>query len=121
MRFRRHGFPAMNKEEKKAAIFAWKERKPVAGIFAVRCAATGEVWVGQSPNLDKAQNKVWFSLRMGGSFYGSLQTAWTVHGENGFTFEALEQLEEEDNAYIRKKQLNARAGFWREKLGAILL
>lgn len=111
-------FSAMNKEEKKAAIAAYKERKVDAGIYAVRCATTGEVWVGKTPDLDKAQNKIWFSLRLGSRFYGTLQTAWTAHGENAFSFEVLERLEEEENAYLRKKLMSARAGFWREKLGA---
>jgi hypothetical protein len=111
----------MNKEERKVAIAAYKERKPSIGVFAVRCAATGEVWVGTSPNLDKAQNKVWFSLRMGNSFYRSLQIAWIRHGEGSFSFEMLERikdLEDEDSVYIRKTQLAERARFWREKFGA---
>lgn len=109
----------MNKDQKKAAVAAYKERKAVAGIFAVRCAASGEVWVGATPNLDKAQNQIWFTLRMGNSFYRSLQIAWTAHGEGSFAFEALEQLEEEESPYIRKALLKERAAFWRAKLGAL--
>jgi hypothetical protein len=111
----------MNKDERKAAIAAYKERQAAIGVFAVRCRATGKVWVGTSPNLDKVQNKIWFSLRMGSSFYRDLQAAWAQHGEAGFSFEVLERikdLEEEGSAYIRKTQLADRARFWRGQLGA---
>ena len=33
--------------DRKAAIAAYKERKTIAGVFVVRCAASGEAWVGQ--------------------------------------------------------------------------
>ena len=50
---------------RKDPINAYKERKPKAGIFAVRCAPTGDVWIGESRNLDAQQNSVWFTLRNG--------------------------------------------------------
>jgi hypothetical protein len=31
----------MNGEDRKAAVAAYKKRKPAAGIFAVRCATSG--------------------------------------------------------------------------------
>lgn len=37
----------MTGEDRKAAIAAYKERKVIGGVYAVRCAATGEVWVGR--------------------------------------------------------------------------
>jgi hypothetical protein len=37
--------------DRKAAIAAYKERKTVAGIYVIRCAASGGAWVGQAPNL----------------------------------------------------------------------
>ena len=55
----------MKIDDKKAAIAAWKKRKPAAGIFAVRCAASGRAWIGQTLNLDTIRNRVWFSLRVG--------------------------------------------------------
>ncbi|MET4040164.1 hypothetical protein ABIC03_001849 [Bradyrhizobium sp. RT6a] len=44
--------------DRKAAIAAHKERKTVAGVYVVRCAASGEAWVGQAPNLDTIQNRI---------------------------------------------------------------
>lgn len=107
----------MNKDDKKAAVAAYKERKSVAGIFAVRCIATSEVWVGQSPNLDKAQNRIWFTLRMGASTYRTLQPVWNAQDEKDFAFDVLEEIDDEPDAYTRKKILADRAAFWRDKLG----
>ena len=104
--------------DRKAAIAAYKERKTVAGIYVVRCAATGEAWVGQAANLETIQNRTWFTLRQGGHPCRSLQAAWTAHGPDNFTFEACERLEEEEVPYVRAALLKERALHWRTELGA---
>jgi hypothetical protein len=59
----REGQPVTS--DRKAAIAAYKERKTIAGIFVIRSKASAEQWVGQAPNLEKIQNRIWFSLRQG--------------------------------------------------------
>ena len=103
---------------RKAAIAAYKERKTVAGILLIRCKATAETWVGQTPNLEKIQNRIWFSLRQGSHTCRSLQAAWTTHGPDSLTFEECERLEDEETAYIRDALLKERALHWRAQLGA---
>ena len=104
--------------DRKAAIAAYKERKTIAGVFVVRCAATGEAWVGQAPNLETIQNRIWFSLRQGSHPCRSLQAAWNAHGEAGLTFGECERLEDEDSAYVRNALLNERIVHWRAELTA---
>jgi hypothetical protein len=41
----------MNRSERKAALSAYKERRAVAGVYAIHCAATGEQWLGSAPDL----------------------------------------------------------------------
>jgi hypothetical protein len=106
----------MKSDDRKAATAAFKKEKPVAGIFAVRCAATGEVWVGQSINLDSIQNRIWFSLRMGSHSNRALQSAWTAHGADAFAFEPLERLKEEELTYVRDALLKERFVHWRSAL-----
>src|SRR5215212_2906165 len=108
----------MKSEDRKAAVAAYKKRKIAAGIYAVRCIPTGAVWVGQAPDLSTIQNRLWFSLRLGGSTHRSLQDAWRAEGEEAFTFEILERLEEEEIAYVRDRLLQARLMHWSEKLQA---
>jgi hypothetical protein len=104
--------------DRKAAIAAYKERKTIAGIFVVRCAASGEAWVGQAPNLETIQNRTWFTLRQGGHPCRSLQAAWNAHGEAGLTFGECERLEDEESAYVRNAMLKERAAHWLAELNA---
>lgn len=104
--------------DRKAAIAAYKERKTIAGIYVVRCAASGEAWVGQAPNLETIQNRIWFSLRQGGHTCRSLQAAWNAHGEAGLAFAECERLEDEETAYVRNALLKERALHWRAELKA---
>jgi hypothetical protein len=106
----------MSNDNKKAAIAAYKKNKTIAGIFAVRCAATGQLWIGQSSNLDTIQNRIWFSLRLGSHSNRDLQSAWATHGAENFAFESLEQLEEEELTYVRDTLLKERFTHWRATL-----
>ena len=42
----------MSTSDRKAAKVAYKERKPAAGIYAVRCTPTGEAWVGAGTRVE---------------------------------------------------------------------
>jgi hypothetical protein len=106
----------MNNEDRKAAVAAYKKRKAPAGIFAVRCAASGQAWVGRALNLDTIQNRIWFSLRAGSHSNAELQSAWAAHGTDSFSFEPLEALKDEELAYVRDTLLKERAIHWRMTL-----
>ena len=83
---------------RKEAIRAYKERKPCRGAFAVRCTATGQAWVGSSPNLDAARNGIWFGLKHGSCLDKNLQTEWQTHGEGAFEYEILGKLDDDVHA-----------------------
>jgi hypothetical protein len=78
-------------DDRKAAIAAFKKRKTAAGVFAVRCAASGQTWVGQTLNLDTVQNRIWFSLRVGGNANPDLKSAWVAHGAGAFSSSRLKR------------------------------
>src|SRR5436190_15919997 len=113
----------MKAEDRKAAIAAYKKRSAVAGIFAVRCRGSdqgsGQAWVGQTLNLDTMQNRIWFSLRMGSHSNADLQRAWSAHGEANLAYEVLEQIEDEELAYVRDKLLKEREIHWRAALNGL--
>ena len=104
--------------DRKAAIAAYKERKIVAGIFAIRSKASAQQWVGAAPNLETIQNRIWFTLRQGSHTCRSLQAAFSAHGPENLSLEACERLEEEETPYIRDAQLKERVAHWRIQLGA---
>lgn len=104
--------------DRKAAIAAYKERKTIAGIYAVRCAASGQAWVGQASNLETIQNRIWFSLRQGSHICHNLQAAWNAHGKAGLTFGECERLDDEETAYVRNALLKERLLHWQAELNA---
>jgi hypothetical protein len=108
----------MKASDRKAARAAYKEQKVVAGIYCVRSSASGEVWVGETRNLGKVQNRIWFMLRHGGHPSPSVQRAWTAHGADAFTLEELEWMEHEELVYVLDAQLKQRVQHWRAKLNA---
>jgi hypothetical protein len=107
------------KNNRRALVREYKEREVQAGIYAVRCAPTGAVWVGGAPDVSTRQNGVWFSLRMSGHSCPSLQAAWKIHGEVAFTFEVLEVLDDKTLERLGKASLLAeRKDHWRTTLNA---
>ena len=108
----------MDRQERKAAVAAYKERKAVWGVYAVLCTATGEGWVGCSRHLDNHQNGLWFALKAGGCPHGSLQAAWNEHGEREFKFEALDFLAEDHPQLSRMDELRKRQALWCARLQA---
>lgn len=108
----------MENGDRRAARAAYRERKAPAGVYAVRCAPSGQVWVGQTRDLEKVWNRIAFSLRAGSSPHRALQAAWTAHGAEAFAFEALERLKEETLEFAQQSALNERAAYWRAQLAA---
>ena len=90
----------MDKSRRKELAQAWKERPRAMGVFAVRCAPTGETWVSASRNLDKQENSLWFALDLGSHPNKALQAAYTAHGRAGFSYEPVAVLDIEGLAEI---------------------
>ncbi|WP_407528993.1 GIY-YIG nuclease family protein [Methylobacterium oryzisoli] len=111
----------MDRQDRKAAIAAYKERKPAWGVYAVICTATGEAWVGRSLHVDNHRNGLWFAVRQGSSPHASLQAAWLAHGEREFRFEELERLREDFPEFARLSELKTRQSLWCSRLQASAL
>ena len=111
----------MKGPDRKAAIAAYKEEKVIAGIYAVRCLPTAQVWVGSAPNLATIQNRIWFMLRQNASANRTLQAAWNELGADAFSFEIVERLDEETSPYFQAAGLKDRLQYWRAALEAELV
>ncbi len=105
----------MNRKE---AIREYKERKIPRGIFAVRCTATGQTWVGSHPNLEAARNGLWSFLRAGDNRNAALQSEWSTHGEAAFQFEILEKFDDDLLAMDLQDRLKKRRLHWAAQLDA---
>lgn len=110
---------AMDKARRKELTEAYRERPKAFGVYAVRCAATGEAWVSGSKTLDKQENGLWFQLDLGGHPNKALQAAYRAHGRAAFAYEPLETFDPEGlSAYEVKNRLTELEGRWRAALGA---
>lgn len=105
----------MNRKE---AIRAYKEAKVPAGAFAVRCTATGRVWVGSSSNLHAIKNRMWMTLRMGSQPEKSMQQDWNTHGEGAFEYEILETLKDDVLPMSLPGMLKEKKAEWVQQLSA---
>jgi len=107
--------------DRKAATAAYKERKSVCGIYALRCAPSGEVWVGYAPDMEKIRNRLDFTLRSGATPHRSLKEACQLHGLQAIAFESLEERDEDEPSFARDAWRKARLAYWREELGAVVI
>ena len=104
--------------DKKAARAAWKERKVAAGIYSVRCSATGEVWLGATPDLATVEGRLWFDLKQGRHRSRTMQAAWNAHGPDAFACREVEQVTDETEPLFRDRLLKERLAHWCAELGA---
>jgi hypothetical protein len=103
---------------RKEVIKEYKNRKVPRGVFAVRCTATGQVWVDSSPNLDAARNGLWFFLRHGNHHNKALQAEWNTHGDEAFQYEILEKLDDDLAPIGVSDLLKEKKRHWTAQLGA---
>jgi len=111
----------MDRQARKVAVEAYKQRKPAFGVYAVICSATGEAWVGSSRHVDNHKNGLWFALRLGTSPHAALQTQWAEHGEDTFRFEELDRLRDDFPETGRADELKKREALWCARLQATAL
>src|SRR5712692_10597157 len=107
-----------SRAERKEAIKEYKTRKPARGVFAVRCTATGQIWVDATPNLDAAQNSLWFCLRQGLHHSKALQAEWNTHGKDAFQYEILETLDDDVSPIALNDLLKEKKRHWVAHFGA---
>lgn len=110
--------------DRKAAVSAYKHREVRPGIFAIRCAPSGQVWLGQAPDMDAIQNRHWLQLDLGTHRSRTLQDAWTTHGKDGFAFEIVELVapdEAKEAGFVLDIHLKHRLAALRSELGAELV
>lgn len=109
----------MDKQRRREILQAYKERKAPLGVFAVRCAASGEAWVSASKHLEAQQRSLWNSLRFGSHMNKAMQAAWTQHGEASMSYEVLEEIDAPELTPLGLADLlKARERHWIAALGA---
>lgn len=111
----------MSTTDRRRMIRDYKEQTPQVGVFALRCPASGETWVGTSKNLGQQPNGIAFSLKMGasGRLNRDLMAAAAAHGPDAVAFEVLEVIDAEKlGTYGVDSQLKDRLAHWLQALSA---
>lgn len=77
--------------------------RPTGGIYAIRHMESGKVYVGSAVNLKRRWANHRASLRSGVSRSKYLQRAWNKHGEDAFSFDVLEFVENKADLIAREQ------------------
>lgn len=97
---------------------AYKQAFPRMGVYAVRCNATGRVWIGASRQVDGMLNRIRFELAQKTHRDLSLMQAWAEHGPESFSFEVLDRVRERDDpAFDYEAELQTMLALWRAEMG----
>ena|ERR1700733_10490400 len=104
---------------RKAAIQAYKERRIARGIFAVRCLATGTIWVDFAMDLGAAENRTWFVLPIGDRYLDpEVFVEFRAHGAELFRYEILEKFDDDVAPLALRDLLRERKLHWLAQLNA---
>ncbi|MGD0192002.1 MAG: GIY-YIG nuclease family protein [Rhizomicrobium sp.] len=107
----------MDNKRKREIARLYKEREKVHGVFAVRCAATGEAWIGTTPDIGTGKNREWAGLRLDRHSNAQMQAVWNAHGEESFTYEIVEEVRA-DNPLLVPALVKERSKHWMAELKA---
>ncbi len=104
-------------DSRKDLIREYKERTKPSGIFQIRNAANGKVFLGSSLNLEGVLNGQRFRLDTKSHPNAALQADWTSSGADAFVFEILEEVKITDDPYFNiNDELTLLEQIWLEKL-----
>lgn len=105
-----------NMDRKKEMLLQYKEIKKEAGIYQIRNTVNNKVLIISTPEL-KSTNGRRFELNNGSYRNKQLQEDWNKYGEEAFTFEVLEVLDEEkESLFDMKDELKKLEIKWLNKL-----
>ena len=86
----------MEKRKRRELLEAYRERKTVGGIYAVRNRRNGKLLVGSAADLRGIRNRFEFAKRTGSGLSLKLKRDWETFGPEAFELEILEELEKKD-------------------------
>jgi hypothetical protein len=99
--------------DRKALIREYKAKRRPMGIFQVRNALSGKVFLGSTVDLPSMLNRQRSQLQMGAHPNRPLQADWRAHGPDVFAFEVLDTLTPSDEAgYDPAADLRTLEAMW---------
>jgi len=87
------------------------------GVFLIRNATNGKIFVGSGLDIQGIMNRHRFALAAGGHNCKDLQKDWNELGADKFEFEVADQMESLDTpGFDARRELNFMEEMWLEKL-----
>jgi hypothetical protein len=106
----------MKSEAKKRLLSAYRERKVVGGVFAIRNTDHGKRLIDSTVDLHGSRNRFDFMKKTGSCYHLKLRGEWS--GNPPFVFEVLEELEKGETQTDSEfaEDVKALRELWLEKL-----
>ena len=104
--------------QKKELIAAYKERKVVGGVYAIKNTLSGRRMIEATTDMCGSKNRFDFAQRNNLCVNKKIEAEWKKLGAGSFAFEVLEELEKEPAQTSEKFQADVAAlkELWLEKL-----
>ena len=107
----------MDKQNKKEMLAAYKERKVIGGICAIKNIANGKMLLLSVLDLQGYKNRFGFSQATGGCINVRLQKDWEKFGADSFVLETLEELVKKETQTLKEfsDDIKTLKEIWLEK------
>lgn len=108
----------MERQNRKEMLAAYKERKIIGGICAIKNTVNEKMLISSVTNLQGYKNRFEFSQATGGCIDLRLQKDWGEFGADAFAFEILEELEKKETQTPKEfsDDIKTLKEIWLEKL-----
>jgi hypothetical protein len=106
----------MKSETRKELLSAYRERKVIGGVFAIRNTNHGKRLIDSTSDMQGSRNRFDFMKRTGSCYHLKLRGEWSDNPP--FVFEILEELEKGETQTDAEfaEDLKILRGLWLDKL-----
>ncbi len=105
------------KQGRRDAIRAYKEREEIGGLYRIVNTATGDATpLMATPNMAGQRNRFEFGKTTGACFDSSVQDQWNQYGPSAFEFVEVERLKRKPEQSVAefRDELQALLTLWAE-------
>jgi group I intron endonuclease len=103
----------LSMDRRKQLKLAYKQNPPPAGVYQIKNAVNGKIFIGSCLDLPGKRNSQHFQLKLGSHHNKELQADWNLYGPDAFSFEVLETLKTAETPPAdRRKAVTALEDEW---------
>lgn len=108
----------MDKKNRKELVQAYKERKIIGGVYAIKNTINGKMLLESAADLQGNKNRFEFSQKTDSCINIKLQKDWKELGGKAFVFDILETLEKKDTQTLKEfsDDIQVLEEMWAEKI-----